>query len=166
MLLVDDLKQIIMEFTNIPVCRQQLKGIGRNSQSAHIGATVLKSLKLPKENNIFLTDLSAEGLMDDAIVVPETPPAMYQLRVQYTNEERELVLNFPGSRTILDIKNDVHAVLKVPVRFQRWVGWPADSDNTTKLSETGFEAVHSLQLTRDTERTLGSNSSNNHINMP
>lgn len=81
--------------------------------------------------------------------VPADPLPMYQLRIRYTNENKDLNLNFPASKTLLDIKNDIYAVLKVPVRYQNWTGWPADSSNATKLSETGISAIHSLQLTRN-----------------
>lgn len=116
---------------------------------------MLKSLNLSKENNIFLTDMTMDGLSDDVVIVSADPFTMYQLRIRYTNEDREMHLNFPASKTILDIKNDMHAVLKVPVRHQVWTGWPPNSNNTTKLSETGFNAVHMLQVTRiDTENNF------------
>lgn len=74
---------------------------------------------------------------------------MYQLRIRYTNENKELNLNFPASKTILDIKTDIYAVTKIPVRHQVWVGWPDNSSNSTKLGETGFNSVQHLQLSRN-----------------
>lgn len=71
----------------------------------------------------------------------------YQLRIYYTNEDRYLNLNFPATKTLIDIKNDLNAVLKIPVRFQRWEGWPEKVSATTKLSEMGIEQIHTLQLT-------------------
>jgi FAS-associated factor 1 len=100
-----------------------------------------------KENNIFLTDMTDDGLSDDVVFVSAEPPPMYQLRILYTNEDRTLNLNFASSKTIIEIKNDIYAVLKVPVRHQVWVGWPQNSSNDTMLSDTGINAIHALQLT-------------------
>lgn len=149
LLFLEDLKDAISLKTSVPVCRQQLKGWHKPThREALIDSTVLSSLKLSKENNIFLTDLTHEGFSDDVVFVSADPPTMYQLRIRYTNENRELNLNFPASRTLLEIKNDIYSVLKVPVRHQVWTGWPENSSNATKLSETGINPVHSLQLSR------------------
>ena len=150
-LISEDLKDVIRERTGVANCRQSITGWPKNShKEAQIESTVLKSLNTSRENNIFLTDLSAEGF-DDVVFVsadPAPPLSMYQLRIYYSNESRELNLNFPAAKTILEIKNDIYAVTKIPVRYQVWVGWPESSSNATKLSETGFNAVHHLQLSR------------------
>lgn len=92
------------------------------------------------------------------IIVSADPFQTYQLRIRYVEENKELNLNFPGSKTILEIKTDIYAVLKVPVRFQKWIGWPENSTNDTKLSETGFNAIHSLQLSRmDSDNNFNAN---------
>jgi FAS-associated factor 1 len=109
----------------------------------------LKSLNCSRESNIFLTDLTPEGFSDDVVIVSADPLPMYQLRIRYTNENKELNLNFPASKTILDIKTDIYAVTKIPVRHQVWVGWPDSSSNSTKLGETGFNSVQHLQLSRN-----------------
>lgn len=83
---------------------------------------------------------------------------MYQLRIKYTNEDRFLNLNFPATKTIIDIKNDLYAVLKVPVRFQQWKGWP-DVPGTAKLCEIGIEPIHMLELTRIENEQVGTSSS-------
>lgn len=139
-------------------CRQLIKGWPKAGfKDAQVDTTVLKKLNIPKEINVFLTDMTHEGVSDDVVFVPADPLPMFQLRIRYVyaNEDKELNLNFPPYKTILDIKNDIFAVLKIPVRHQVWTGWPASSSNNTKLSETGFNAIHSLQLTRsDTENNF------------
>lgn len=93
--------------------------------------------------------MSSDGVSDDVVFVSADPPAMFQLRIRYTNENRELNLNFPASKTVLEVKNDIYAVLRIPVRHQQWVGWPDNCTNTTKLSEAGINPVHNLQLSRN-----------------
>lgn len=134
----------------MPVCRQQIKGWPTAThKEAQIESTVLNTLKIAKEINVFLTDLTPMSLSDpDVVIVSADPLTTYQLRIRYTNENRDVTINFDPSKTILDIKNDCFALFKVPVRHQIWTGWPEQSSNTTKLSETGFNGVHSLQLTR------------------
>lgn len=145
--------------TAVPKCRQLIKGWHKATfKEAQIDTTVLKSLNISKEINIFLTDSTHEGLTDDVIIVSADPFQTYQLRIRYVEENKELNLNFPGSKTILEIKTDIYAVLKVPVRFQKWIGWPENSTNDTKLSETGFNAIHSLQLSRmDSDNNFNAN---------
>lgn len=152
---LEDLKDAIVEKTSIPVCRQLIKGWPKlRHKEAQVDSTVLKTLHLARENNIFLTDLTLEGFSDDVVFVSAEPPPMFQLRIRYTNENKELNLNFPASKTLLEIKNDIYAVLKVPVRHQLWVGWPANAHNAMKLSEIGLPAIHNLTLSGPTENNF------------
>lgn len=168
---------MILSKTSVPVCRQTLKGWSSFAKTnAQEGSTRLQSLNLPSEVNLELNDLSLEGnanlkslllsqqlmtqivllflgLSDDVFGNIQPPPLieMYQLRIKYTNENRYLTLNFPATKTILDIKNDLYAVLKVPVRFQQWKGWPVDAPGTAKLGDIGIEPIHNLEMTRISE---------------
>lgn len=64
--LIDDLKQLVMDRTTVPVCRQQLKGFPLSIASqVQNGKTSLKSLKLPDENDLELADLSLEGITEE-----------------------------------------------------------------------------------------------------
>lgn len=143
------------------MCRQVIKGLPKptTKELTPIDSTELKSLNTSKENNVFLTDMTHEGFSDDVVFVSAEPPSTFQLQIRFTspNEEKTLHLNFPASKTILDIKNDMYAVFKVPARYQQWTGWPDGSEDRTKLSETGISSVHSLTLTR---KTTDNNSNN------
>lgn len=102
------------------------------------------------------------GISDDvfgSLPQLQSPPDTFQFRIFVTNENRHLTLNFPATKTILEVKNDLYAVLKIPVRFQQWKGWP-DVPVTSKLSEAGIEPIHNLELTRIGD-TVGSSSSSN-----
>lgn len=155
---LEDLKDAIVEKTSIPVCRQLIKGWPKlRHKEAQVDSTVLKTLHLARENNVFLTDLTHEGFADNDVVFVSAEPAMppmFQLRIRYTNENKELNLNFPASKTLLEIKNDIYAVLKVPVRHQQWVGWPANAHNSMKLSEVGLPAIHNLTLSGPAENNF------------
>lgn len=152
---LEDLKDAIAEKTSIPVCRQLIKGWPKpRHKEAQVDSTVLKTLLLARENNVFLTDLTLEGLSDDVVFVSAEPPPMFQLRILYTNDNKELNLNFPASKTLLEIKNDIYAVLKVPVRHQVWVGWPDNAHNAMKLSEIGLPAIHNLTLSGPVENNF------------
>lgn len=155
---LEDLKDAIVEKTSIPVCRQLIKGWPKpRHKEAQVDSTVLKTLHLARENNVFLTDLTQEGFVDNDVVFVSAEPAMppmFQLRIRYTNENKELNLNFPASKTLLEIKNDIYAVLKVPVRHQQWVGWPTNAHNSMKLSEIGLPAIHNLTLSGPAENNF------------
>lgn len=92
------------------------------------------------------------------ILQPQQPTETFQLRIKYTNENRTLTLNFPATKTVLDIKNDLYAVLKVPVRFQQWKGWPDSANGLSKLSEIFQNPIINLEVTRISEPTGTSSS--------
>ncbi|CAG9803810.1 unnamed protein product [Chironomus riparius] len=146
---IGDLKQNIMKRTSVPVCRQNIRGLlNFTMNDLQNDSIVLRSLNLPVENNVELNDLSNEGFpVDMPLLSPLNSELSYQLRIYYTNEDRHLNLNFPATKTLIDIKNDLNAVLKIPVRFQKWEGWPTNVSNATKLNEMGIEPIHSLKLT-------------------
>lgn len=76
----------------------------------------------------------------------DPPPLSYQLNIHLTDENRTLSLNFPSTKTVLEIKTDIYAVTRIPVRHQIWSGWPEYSNNSKKLSEIGISPVHRLEL--------------------
>ena len=100
------------------------------------------------------------GTVDDIFTTSPQKPETFQLRINYINECRTLTLNFPASKTVLDIKNDLYALLKIPVRFQKWIGWPANVSNTSKLGDILSEPILNLELTRINENVGTSSSSN------
>lgn len=146
---IGDLKHNIMKRSAVPICRQKIKGLANSSaKDLKNDSIVLESLHLPIENNLELFDLSLEGFEDDvSLATSSSENSNYQLRIFYTNENRYLNLNFPATKTLIDIKNDLTAVLKIPVRFQKWEGWPTNASNSSRLGEMGIGQIHSLQLT-------------------
>ena len=48
----------------------------------------------------------------------------------------EYPLNFPGTQTVGEVKNDVYNLTDIPQRLQEWEGWPPDVDNDDTVSMT------------------------------
>lgn len=64
-LLSGDLKTRIYEKTRVPVCRQQIRGWPQAiDKEASKSATVLKNLHLSRDTNLFLRDISEDGIED------------------------------------------------------------------------------------------------------
>jgi hypothetical protein len=118
---VRDLKTEIATRTEVPICRQLIKGWAKFTTTPS-DSTTLNNLTTSKENNVFLTDLSQEGFDEEVMIVETTassPPTIYQLRIHCLTEGKDYDLNFPPSRTILEIKTDIYAITRIPVRHQR-----------------------------------------------
>lgn len=63
---ISDLKNEVQTSTGVQVCRQALKGWADNAQrDAQKTSTVLKTLKLGKQTDVILTDLSDEGFLSE-----------------------------------------------------------------------------------------------------
>nr|CAD7267927.1 unnamed protein product [Timema shepardi] len=72
-----------------------------------------------------------------------------QVRDEMTNKTH--TLNYPGSKTVLDVKRDAHTFTDIPVRHQAWSGWPraALRDERTTLACAGIGyPLHALSVRR------------------
>uniref|UniRef100_A0A182IMQ1 Uncharacterized protein n=1 Tax=Anopheles atroparvus TaxID=41427 RepID=A0A182IMQ1_ANOAO len=134
---IGDLKAKIFSKTNVPVCRQALKGWepGKQKDTANL-STPLKALSIDgsKEFNLVLNDLTEEGFVGEASmdVLPNLNQLTYTLHIHIEPENKLLKLNFPAQQDILSIKNSVYTVTDIPVRHQVWSGWPSNvNDNLT-----------------------------------
>lgn len=95
--------------------------------------------------------------------MPSDPP-VYQLHIKVANEnDRIIPLNFPGIRTILEVKSDMYTITSIPVRHQIWIGWPPHVSNSTRLMDSGIDVNHCLELRRSEEvPSASSNRSRRH----
>ncbi len=99
----------------------------------------------------------------DIVFLSEQPPS-YKLNIRWVNENQVIPLNFLGTKTILEVKIDLHAITNIPVRHQKWTGWPAHTNDTTRLSEAGIGFNHNLELKRDeTENKISNNRATHEI---
>lgn len=144
-----DLKTKIFEVTGIPVCRQSWCGWVQSSEN-YDNRTELHTMNLSSENELIVTDikdLRAEdiGVADDDETVDRLSRT-FTLNILNEKSGSSLRLNFPGTQTILDIKNDVYSITNIAVRHQQWLGWPSTTTDNTALAMTGIPLEHDLIL--------------------
>ncbi|XP_038211430.1 FAS-associated factor 1 [Zerene cesonia] len=126
---VSDLKKRMEALFGIPVCQQQISGLGGSKATS---SALLSSLGLAR--NAVLRLKAADRLMADDEVA-ERLTTTYTLRVKH--DDREYTLKYPGTKTVQDVKNDLFSLTDIPVRLQVWTGWP----NVTGLDDTVLAMV-------------------------
>ncbi|XP_026320728.1 FAS-associated factor 1 [Hyposmocoma kahamanoa] len=141
---VSDLKKRLEAVCGIPVCRQQISGLGgsRATSSATLG-----SLGLPR-NSVLRLKPADEVMADDEVA--ERLTATYVLRVKH--DDKEYTLKFPGTKTVREVKNDIYSLTDIPFRYQSWTGWPEVSGlDDTVLAMVGLDLPqHDLTVKRAT----------------
>lgn len=172
-LTVGELKMKIQDMSGVKVCRQALSGWKDSRQrEAQSNSTVLHALKLEKHNELCLTDMTREGYIGDANgITPVTgagssaaSDATYTLTITIKPTGETKVLKFPGRHTVIAVKTDLYSVTEIPVRHQKWTGWPLSVQNSMTLAETGIELEHSFILDSAKEnRNNDSRSSNMNV---
>ncbi|CAF4808612.1 unnamed protein product [Pieris macdunnoughi] len=126
---VSDLKNRLEMVFGIPVCQQQISGLGGSKATS---TALLSSLGLAR--NAVLRLKAADGLMADEEVA-ERLTTTYVLHVKH--EDRDYTLKYPGTKTVQEVKNDLFSLTDIPVRHQVWTGWP----NVTGLDDTVLAMV-------------------------
>lgn len=148
------MKKRIFDVTGIPVCRQSWCGWIQSSENYN-DRTNLNTINLSHENELIVTDIKDLHGDDIDVVVDDDETVnrlsrMFTLNIYNEKSGASLRLNFPGTQTILDIKNDVFSVTNIAVRHQQWIGWPSTVTDNTALAMTGIPIEHDLIL-RSTE---------------
>lgn len=158
---VGDLKHRINDKTNVPFCRQVLRGWPPEKlNEAQNSSSVLANLGLSSENELVLIDLTEEGFMDDESnsEIERRNNETFTLNIVQQPEGKTLQLMFPGRQTVLDVKTGVHNITNIPVRYQDWTGWPPGVIHSTTLAQSGIEVSHNfiLRSTAPTDRPTNS----------
>ncbi|KAF8778097.1 FAS-associated factor 1 like protein [Argiope bruennichi] len=140
----------------VPPCRQELCGWKQNhinGYETHItDDTVLSSLQLPQRTHLFLVAPDHVNLTPvEGINFSNRMNKNYKLHIIDTTNNKDYTLQFPGSKTVLDVKLGLRDVTNIPVRFQHWVGWPDSlKDENTKLAALDLpDTVLELILSRE-----------------
>ncbi|KAJ8376474.1 hypothetical protein SKAU_G00070540 [Synaphobranchus kaupii] len=146
---VGEMKQILETELQVPVSKMQLKGWKSGDVS---DSTVLRSLHLPKNNSLYVLtpDIAPTASTSQNSSLQESLNQNYLLVISHSEAQRDYSLNFPGSRTIQEVKRNVSDLTNIPVRHQQWEGWPASAnDDSVTLAASGIRyPCHHLSVCR------------------
>ncbi|XP_047443589.1 FAS-associated factor 1 [Mugil cephalus] len=146
---VGDIKQILETELGVPVSKMQLKGWKSGDVS---DSTLLRSLHLPKNNSLYVLtpDIAPTASTSTNSALQESLNQNFLLIISHREAQRDYNLNFPGSRTIQEVKRNVSDLTNIPVRHQQWEGWPASaSDDSMTLALSGISyPCHHLSVCR------------------
>ncbi|XP_028260417.1 FAS-associated factor 1 [Parambassis ranga] len=146
---VGEIKQILETELGVPVSKMQLKGWKSGDVS---DSTLLRSLHLPKNNSLYVLtpDIAPTASTSKNSALQESLNQNFLLVISHREAQRDYNLNFPGSRTIQEVKRNVSDLTNIPVRHQQWEGWPASaSDDSMTLALSGISyPCHHLSVCR------------------
>lgn len=146
---VGDIKQILEAELGVPVSKMQLKGWKSGDVS---DSTVLRSLHLPKNNSLYILtpDIAPTASTSQNSALQDSLNQTFLLVISDREAQRDYSLNFPGTRTIQEVKRNVSDLTNIPVRHQQWEGWPASaSDDSMTLAVSGVSyPCHHLSVCR------------------
>ncbi|KAG7513446.1 FAS-associated factor 1 [Solea senegalensis] len=146
---VGEIKQILLTELGVPVSKMQLKGWKSGDVS---DSTVLRSLHLPKNNNLYVLtpDIAPTASTSKNSALQDSLNQNFLLVISHREAQRDYSLNFPGSRTIQEVKRNISDLTNIPVRHQQWEGWPASaSDDSMTLAVSGISyPCHHLSVCR------------------
>ncbi|XP_013137430.1 PREDICTED: FAS-associated factor 1 isoform X1 [Papilio polytes] len=140
---VRDLKRRLEAVCGVPVCRQQISGLGGSQATS---STALAALGLQR-NAVIRLKSANQQMADDEVA--ERLTTTYVLRVKH--DEKEYTLKYPGTKTVQEVKNDIYSLTDVPVRHQVWTGWPPVMGlDDTVLAMVGLDLPqHDLTVRQD-----------------
>uniref|UniRef100_A0A3Q2XDC9 Fas (TNFRSF6) associated factor 1 n=1 Tax=Hippocampus comes TaxID=109280 RepID=A0A3Q2XDC9_HIPCM len=146
---VGEIKQILETELGVPVSKMQLKGWKSGDVS---DSTVLRSLHLPRNVSLYVLtpDIAPTASTSKNSSLPDSLNQNFLLVISHHEAQRDYSLNFPGSRTIQEVKRNVSDLTNIPVRHQQWEGWPASaSDDSITLAASGITyPCHHLTVCR------------------
>uniref|UniRef100_A0A672IEH0 UBX domain-containing protein n=2 Tax=Salarias fasciatus TaxID=181472 RepID=A0A672IEH0_SALFA len=146
---VGNIKEILGTQLGVPVSKMQLKGWKNGDVS---DSTMLKTLHLPKNNSLYVLtpDIAATASTSNNSALQESLNQNFLLVITHREAQRDYNLNFPGFRTIQEVKRNVSDLTNIPVRHQQWEGWPASaSDDSMTLALSGISfPCHHLSVCR------------------
>ncbi|GBP57236.1 FAS-associated factor 1 [Eumeta japonica] len=126
---VSDLKKRLEAVCGVPICQQQIAGLGGSKATS---SATLGSLDLPR-NTVLRLKAADELMADDEVA--ERLTSTYVLHVKH--EDKDYPLKYPGTKTVQEVKRDIYSLTDIPVRHQVWTGWP----NITGLDGTVLAMV-------------------------
>lgn len=131
-----DLKIVLHDRLGVAPCRQLLSSWARMPQYER---RPLHELSLPTDNSLQLmvktgTDMGVTA--DEDSKTTERLTGTYNLSIN--DGTKSFNVQYPGTKTILDVKTGVFSCTDIPVRNQAWTGWPPNIDDKTMLALSGI----------------------------
>ncbi|XP_043985909.1 FAS-associated factor 1 [Gambusia affinis] len=146
---VGEIKGILQTELGIPASKMHLKGWKSGDVS---DTTVLRSLHLPKNNSLYVLtpDIAPTASTSKNSALQDSLNQNFLLVISHREAQRDYNLNFPGSKTIQEVKRNISDLTNIPVRHQQWEGWPASaSDDSMTLALSGISyPCHHLSVCR------------------
>lgn len=62
--------------------------------------------------------------------ITERLKGTYTLKITDLRSNKVYNLNYPGTKTIIEVKGDILTLTNINVRHQIWTGWPTVDDQT------------------------------------
>lgn len=118
-----NLKAKIFEATSIPICRQSWCGWVQSSEN-YADSTELHTMNLSSENELIVNDIkdlrdNDIGIVEDSEVDRLTRTFTLNILIGNSSNTPPLQLNFPGTRSLADVKKDIYSVTNIAVRHQQ-----------------------------------------------
>ncbi|XP_059488258.1 FAS-associated factor 1 [Neocloeon triangulifer] len=135
---IEYLKQLVGTKFNLPSCRVDLQGWRRTPASDKI---TFGDLRCPPYVPLVVVVLDPTP---DGVAAADEPNMIERLTNNFTlnikNEANQKTYNlkFPGSRTIAEVKHDIFELTDIPVRHQKWAGWPPSVSDQVTLACSGI----------------------------
>ncbi|XP_064477091.1 FAS-associated factor 1-like [Ornithodoros turicata] len=136
---VGEVKSAIQGELGVAPCRQVLRGWRRNNVADE---TVISTLELPADHTLQLSTTEEE-------IQPPVEEDSIKLNITDKTANKSYSINFPASRTLLQIKQDVCDLTSIPVSQQRWTGWPAHRDSASLRTVSQGQSELDLCVCRD-----------------
>ncbi|XP_053394112.1 FAS-associated factor 1-like isoform X1 [Mercenaria mercenaria] len=148
---VAQIKEQLSVDLGIPISKQELKGWANRKVTDN---ALLRDLHLPKENTLFLLTPDFHQIEPTATTsssVIDNLSRNYNLKItcKENSKYHQFNLNFPGTKTVEEVKRDTYNVSDIPVRHQIWTGWPEAAEDSKAIGCIGLSyPSHMLELTR------------------
>ncbi|GCC33758.1 FAS-associated factor 1 [Chiloscyllium punctatum] len=150
---VGAIKQILENELQLPISQMQLKGWKSTDVS---DSTILRSLHLPKNNSLYVLtpDIAQPGSEGPATsqsgALQESLNQNFMLIITHREAQRDYSLNFPGTKTVQEVKRNIFDLTNIHVRHQIWEGWPASAeDDSITLAAAGLHyPCHRLTVSK------------------
>ncbi|KAK2724852.1 FAS-associated factor 1-like [Artemia franciscana] len=149
------LKNLISIKAGIPGCQISLTG-WPDDNVPQSDSVKLRSLNLPQKTTLYMIS-PIEPVLPNTDEIAQRLSLNYRLIIHDDTNKKVHQIPFPGTKTILEVKQDTNHLTDIPVRCQDWKGWPPEATDDAALGVCGIDyPEHILHVTKN----LGNRSRN------